>query len=108
MQPPPLSTLFPYTTLFRSQEEFFHTFNTLLESSQQIILTCDRYPKEVQGIEARLRSSFGWGLAVCSEPPEFDTRVAILQKQAAEWDLGLSDDVNVLIGRRIRAIDRNL
>lgn len=92
----------------RSQEEFFHTFNTLLESRQQIILTCDRYPKEVQGIEARLRSRFGWGLSVSIEPPDFETRVAILQKKAAERDLKLSDDVTFLIGRRIRSNVRDL
>ncbi|HLS05403.1 MAG TPA: chromosomal replication initiator protein DnaA [Wenzhouxiangella sp.] len=92
----------------RSQEEFFHTFNTLLESRQQIILTCDRYPKEVQGIEARLRSRFGWGLSVSIEPPDFETRVAILQKKAAERDLELSDDVTFLIGRRIRSNVRDL
>ena len=61
-----------------SQEEFFHTFNALLDSKQQIVLTCDRYPKEVEGLEARLRSRFGWGLTVAIEPPDFETRVAIL------------------------------
>ena len=60
-----------------TQEEFFHTFNALLDSKQQIVLTCDRYPKEVEGLEARLRSRFGWGLTVAIEPPEFETPVAI-------------------------------
>ncbi|NEZ04370.1 chromosomal replication initiator protein DnaA [Wenzhouxiangella sp. XN201] len=92
----------------RSQEEFFHTFNTLLESRQQIILTCDRYPKEVDGIEARLRSRFGWGLTVSIEPPDFETRVAILQKKATERGLGLEDDVAFLIARRIRSHVRDL
>lgn len=92
----------------RSQEEFFHTFNALLESRQQIILTCDRYPKEVDGIEARLRSRFGWGLTVSIEPPDFETRVAILQKKAAEKGLNLADDVAFLIGRRIRSHVRDL
>lgn len=92
----------------RSQEEFFHTFNALLESRQQIILTCDRYPKEVDGIEARLRSRFGWGLSVPIEPPDFETRVAILQKKAAERGLELRDEVTFLIARRIRSNVRDL
>ncbi len=92
----------------RSQEEFFHTFNSLLESRQQIILTCDRYPKEVDGIEARLRSRFGWGLTVSIEPPDFETRVAILQKKAVERDLELDDQVAFLIAKRIRSHVRDL
>ena len=92
----------------RSQEEFFHTFNTLLESRQQIILTCDRYPKEVDGIEARLRSRFGWGLTVAIEPPDFETRVAILQSKATERGLELDDSVTFLIAKRIRSNVRDL
>jgi chromosomal replication initiator protein len=92
----------------RTQEEFFHTFNALLESRQQIILTCDRYPKEVDGIEARLRSRFGWGLTVSIEPPDYETRVAILQKKAAERGLALDDEVAFLIARRIRSHVRDL
>jgi chromosomal replication initiator protein len=92
----------------RSQEEFFHTFNTLLESRQQIILTCDRYPKEVEGIEARLRSRFGWGLTVSIEPPDFETRVAILQKKALERGLDLDDSVTFLIAKRMRSNVRDL
>ncbi len=92
----------------RSQEEFFHTFNTLLESRQQIILTCDRYPKEVDGIEARLRSRFGWGLTVSIEPPDFETRVAILQSKATERGLELDDSVTFLIAKRIRSNVRDL
>ena len=92
----------------RSQEEFFHTFNTLLESRQQIILTCDRYPKEVDGIEARLRSRFGWGLTVAVEPPDFETRVAILQSKATERGLELEDPVTFLIAKRIRSNVRDL
>ena len=65
----------------RSQEEFFHTFNALLEGNQQIILTSDRYPKEINGVEDRLKSRFGWGLTVAIEPPELETRVAILMKK---------------------------
>jgi len=92
----------------RSQEEFFHTFNTLLETRQQIILSCDRYPKEVDGIEARLRSRFGWGLTVSIEPPDFETRVAILQKKAAAAELLLDDEVVYLIAKRMRSNVRDL
>lgn len=92
----------------RSQEEFFHTFNALLESRQQIILTCDRYPKEVEGIEARLRSRFGWGLSVPIEPPDFETRVAILMKKAMEAGLALEENVAMLIARRMRSNVRDL
>lgn len=92
----------------RSQEEFFHTFNALLESRQQIILTCDRYPKEVEGIETRLRSRFGWGLSVPIEPPDFETRVAILMKKAGEAGLELADEVAMLIARRMRSNVRDL
>jgi chromosomal replication initiator protein len=92
----------------RSQEEFFHTFNSLLESRQQIILTCDRYPKEVDGIESRLRSRFGWGLSVSIEPPDFETRVAILQKKAAERGLDLEESVASLIAKRMRSNVRDL
>jgi chromosomal replication initiator protein len=76
-----------------SQEEFFHTFNTLLDSKQQIVLTCDRYPKEVVGLEARLRSRFGWGLTVAIEPPDFETRVAILMNKAQEKGVTLEEPV---------------
>ncbi|GAB4168537.1 MAG: chromosomal replication initiator protein DnaA [Wenzhouxiangellaceae bacterium] len=92
----------------RSQEEFFHTFNALLESRQQIIMTCDRYPKEVEGIEARLRSRFGWGLSVPIEPPDFETRVAILMKKAQEAGLTLPESVAVLIAKRMRSNVRDL
>ena len=66
----------------RSQEEFFHTFNALLDGQQQIVLTCDRYPKEISGLEERLQSRFGWGLTIAIEPPELETRVAILMSKA--------------------------
>ena len=68
----------------RSQEEFFHTFNALFESQQQIILTSDRFPKEVDGLEDRLKSRFGWGLTVAVEPPDLETRVAILQSKGLQ------------------------
>ncbi len=92
----------------RTQEEFFHTFNALLDSQQQIILTCDRYPKEVDGIEARLRSRFGWGLTVSIEPPDFETRVAILMNKAQERKVILDEAVAYLIARRIRSNVRDL
>ena len=92
----------------RSQEEFFHTFNALLESGSQIIMTCDRYPKEVEGLEERLRSRFGWGLPVCIEPPELETRVAILQKKAEEYSLALPNEVAFFIAKRIRSNIREL
>ena len=92
----------------RTQEEFFHTFNALLDSKQQIILTCDRYPKEVQGLEARLRSRFGWGLTVAIEPPDFETRVAILMNKAQEGGMVLDEAVAFLIARRIRSNVREL
>jgi chromosomal replication initiator protein len=92
----------------RSQEEFFHTFNALLESGSQIILTCDRYPKEVEGLEERLRSRFGWGLPVCIDTPELETRVAILQKKAEESGLQFPNEVAFFIAKRIRSNIREL
>ena len=92
----------------RSQEEFFHTFNALLEEGSQIILSCDRYPKEVEGLEERLRSRFGWGLPVCIEPPELETRVAILQKKAEEAGIELPSEVAFFIAKRISSNIREL
>lgn len=92
----------------RSQEEFFHTFNSLLEGSQQIILTCDRYPKEVDGLEERLKSRFGWGLTVAIEPPELETRVAILQSKAEQSQVHLPSEVAFFIAKRIRSNVREL
>ena len=92
----------------RSQEEFFHTFNALLEGGSQIILTCDRYPKEVEGLEERLRSRFGWGLPVCIDPPELETRVAILHKKADEANIELPSEVAFFIAKRIRSNIREL
>lgn len=92
----------------QSQEEFFHTFNALLEGGQQIILTCDRYPKEVEGLEERLRSRFGWGLTIAVEPPELETRVAILMKKAQEVRMELPPDAAFFIAQRIRSHVRDL
>jgi len=92
----------------RSQEEFFHTFNALLEGGQQIILTCDRYPKEISGLEERLKSRFGWGLTVSVEPPELETRVAILMKKAAQSNILLPNDAAFFIAQRIRSNVREL
>lgn len=92
----------------RSQEEFFHTFNALLEGQHQIVLTCDRYPKEVSGVEERLKSRFGWGLTVAIDPPELETRVAILKTKAAHEHINLPDDVAFLIAKRFQSNVREL
>ncbi len=92
----------------RSQEEFFHTFNALLEGNQQVILTSDRYPKEIDGLEERLKSRFGWGLTVAVEPPELETRVAILMKKAEQSRVQLSHDCAFFIAQRIRSNVREL
>jgi chromosomal replication initiator protein len=92
----------------RSQEEFFHTFNALLEGGQQMILTCDRYPKEISGVEERLKSRFGWGLTVAVEPPELETRVAILMKKAEEAKIDLPDEAAFFVAQRIRSNVREL
>lgn len=92
----------------RSQEEFFHTFNALLEGNQQIILTSDRYPKEINGVEDRLKSRFGWGLTVAIEPPELETRVAILMKKAEDHNIRLPDEVAFFIAKRLRSNVREL
>jgi chromosomal replication initiator protein len=92
----------------RSQEEFFHTFNALLEGGQQMILTCDRYPKEINGLEERLKSRFGWGLTVAVEPPELETRVAILMTKAQQAKIDLPPDAAFFIAQRIRSNVREL
>jgi chromosomal replication initiator protein len=92
----------------RSQEEFFHTFNALLEGQQQVVLTCDRYPKEVEGLEERLKSRFGWGLPVGIEPPELETRAAILMRKASFAGVELENDVALFIAQRIRSNVREL
>jgi len=92
----------------RSQEEFFHTFNALLEGQHQIVMTCDRYPKEVNGLEERLKSRFGWGLTVAIEPPELETRVAIIRKKAEKSGVLLPDEVPFFIAKRFRSNVREL
>lgn len=92
----------------RSQEEFFHTFNALLEGNQQIILTCDRYPKVINNLEERLKSRFGWGLTIEVEPPELETRAAILLKRAEEINIDLSYDAAFFIAKRVRSNVREL
>jgi len=92
----------------RSQEEFFHTFNALLEGQKQVIMTCDRYPKEVGGLEERLKSRFGWGLTASIEPPELETSVAILISKAAQSRVELSQEVAFFIAKRIRSNVREL
>jgi chromosomal replication initiator protein len=92
----------------RTQEEFFHTFNALFEGKQQIILTCDRYPKEVENLEPRLTSRLGWGLSVAIEPPDFETRAAILLSKAEAKGMVLPDEVAFLVARRMRSNVRDL
>ena len=92
----------------QSQEEFFHTFNALLEGQRQVVLTCDRYPKEVSGLEERLKSRFGWGLTVAIEPPEMETSAAILMTKAAAVNMDLPEDVAFFIAQHIRSNVREL
>jgi chromosomal replication initiator protein len=93
----------------RSQEEFFHTFNALFESQQQIVLTSDRFPKEVEGLEDRLKSRFGWGLTVAIEPPDLETRVAILKSKGQQlFEIDLPNDVAFFVGKRVRSNIREL
>ncbi len=92
----------------RSQEEFFHTFNNLLHGQQQVILTCDRYPKAIDGIEPRLKSRFGSGLAVAIEPPELETRVAILMSKAAQMGLEMPNDAAEFVAQKVCASGREL
>lgn len=92
----------------RSQEEFFHTFNALLEGGQQIILTSDKYHKEINGLEERLKSRFGWGLSVAVEPPELETRAAILINKAEKSNILLPGDAAMFIAQRLRSHVREL
>lgn len=91
-----------------TQEEFFHTFNALFEGKQQIILTCDRYPKEVDNLEPRLKSRLGWGLSVAIEPPDFETRAAIVLAKAVIKGVELPEEVAVLMAKRMRSNVRDL
>lgn len=92
----------------RSQEELFHTFNALIEGHQQIIISCDRYPKEIEGLEERLKSRFGWGLTVAVEPPELETRVAILMSKAQHMQIDLPHEVAFFMAKRVRSNVREL
>lgn len=92
----------------RSQEEFFHTFNALFEGDRQIVLSCDSYPKEIKGLEDRLKSRFGWGLCVAVEPPELETRVAILMSKAEQSQVSLPHEVAFFIAKRIQSNVREL
>jgi chromosomal replication initiator protein len=92
----------------RSQEEFFHTFNNLLDKKHQVVLTCDKYPKEIEGLEDRLKSRFGWGLPVAIEPPDLETRAAILIKKASLVNVDLPQEVAFFIGKRIPSNVRDL
>jgi len=92
----------------RTQEEFFHLFNALYDAKQQIIMTCDRYPKEVDKLEPRLKSRFGWGISVAVDPPDFETRVAILMQKAEVAGMDLDEEVAAYIGRRMRSNVREL
>lgn len=92
----------------RSQEEFFHTFNSLLDGQQQIVMTCDKYPKEINKLEERLKSRFGWGLTVAIEPPELETRVAILMSKAEQSNVNLPHEVAFFIAKRIQSNVREL
>ena len=92
----------------RSQEEFFHTFNALLEGNQQLIMTSDRYPKEINGVEERLKSRFGWGLTVAVEPPELETRVAIIMSKAEQAGINMPYEAAFFIGKRLRSNVREL
>ncbi len=97
-----------FANKLRSQEEFFHVFNALLERGHQMVLTCDRYPREIEGLEERLKSRFVWGLTVEIEPPELETRVAILQKKAESFGVELEASVAFFIAERIRSNVREL
>lgn len=92
----------------RTQEEFFHTFNALIDARKQIVLTCDRYPKDVDGIDDRLKSRFTWGLSVAVEPPELETRVAILLSKADQNRVQLPEEVAFFVAQRIRSNVREL
>ncbi len=92
----------------RSQEEFFHTFNSLYEAHAQMVITCDRFPKEIEGLEDRIRSRLGWGLAVDIKPPDLETRVAILKSKAEQVNVQLPEEVAFFIAERFKSNIREL
>ena len=92
----------------RTQEEFFHTFNALIDGKQQIILTCDRFPREVEGLEPRLKSRLGWGLSVAIDPPDFETRAQIVLSKAAERGAQIPEEVAYLLAKKMRSNVRDL
>jgi chromosomal replication initiator protein len=92
----------------RTQEEFFYAFNALIEAHKQVVITCDTYPKEIEGMEERLISRFGWGLTVALEPPELEMRVAILLAKAASSGVALDEQVAFFIAKHIRSNVREL
>ena len=92
----------------RTQEEFFHTFNALFDGKQQIILTCDRYPREVEGLEPRLKSRLAWGLSVAIDPPDFETRAQIVLSKAKERGANIPEDVAFLLAKKMRSNVRDL
>ncbi|KGM56746.1 chromosomal replication initiator protein DnaA [Lysobacter arseniciresistens ZS79] len=92
----------------RTQEEFFHTFNALIDGKQQIILTCDRFPREVEGLEPRLKSRLGWGLSVAIDPPDFETRAQIVLSKAAERGAAIPEEVAYLLAKKMRSNVRDL
>ena len=92
----------------QSQEEFFHTFNALLDRNNQMILTCDKYPKEIDGLEERLKSRLGWGLPVVIDPPELETRAAVLLNKASSMGISMPNDCAIYIAQRIRSNIREL
>ena len=92
----------------RSQEEFFHTFNALFEYKKQVVLTCDKYPKEINGLEDRIKSRLVWGLNVSIDPPDLETRVAILQAKAETLGLPIENDVAFFLARNINSNVREL
>ncbi|VAW44178.1 Chromosomal replication initiator protein DnaA [hydrothermal vent metagenome] len=92
----------------RTQEEFFHTFNYLLEGQKRVIITCDRYPKEVSGLESRLKSRLGWGIVVPIDPPDYETRVAILKEKALQFGFSVPDEVAFYIAKQLNSNIREL
>lgn len=92
----------------QSQEELFHTFNSLIEAGNLMIFSCDRYPKEIEGLEERLKSRFGWGLSVVIDPPALETRAAILLKKADNMNLNLPDDCAFFIAQQVKSNVREL